>query len=81
MTTLKYYLPRYRYQKHKNVINYGDNLQSLAVKALLQRRAFIPDKHIDWIVRDEMGLECPLRERNFYPGDWRISVEYVSKAD
>ncbi len=66
MTSLKYYLPRYRYKKYKNVINYGDNLQSLALKSLLRRKANISDEQIGWIVRDEMGLECPLRERGIF---------------
>ena len=60
---MKYYVLNYRYRQHKQVINYGDNLQSIAVRHLLGKFG-VDDSRIGYIVRDDMGL----RDRERAPG-------------
>ena len=53
---MRYYVFNYRYRKSKNVINYGDNLQSLAVIDMLKKFG-ITDSEFGYIVRDDAGRE------------------------
>lgn len=60
---VKYYVLNYRYRQHKQVINYGDNLQSIAVRHLLEKFG-VTDGEIGHIVRDDMGM----KDHNRVPG-------------
>ena len=60
---LTYYVPKYKYSKQVNFINYGDNLQSLGIECFLQNRASISKRRIRGIVRDDMGLQDDERKK------------------
>lgn len=62
---MKYYVLNYRYKRHRGVINYGDNLQSIAVQHLLGKFG-ITEEQIGHIVRDDMGRKVADREPGIF---------------
>ena len=62
---MKYYTIGYKYNGKLNIINLGDNIQSLAVVEMLKKLS-VRDEQIDYIVRSEMGIRKQDRENGIF---------------
>ncbi len=62
---MKYYTISYKYGGTKNVINLGDDIQSLAVVEMLKQLS-VKENQIDYIVRSEMGIRNQKREKGIF---------------
>ena len=62
---MKYYTISYKYTGTKNVINLGDDIQSLAVAEMLKKLS-VKDDQIGYIVRSEMGRRDSQRDKGIF---------------
>ena len=57
---MKYYVIAYKYSRFRNVINLGDDMQSLAIEDMLKQLS-IEEEQLDYIARSEMGVSVFMR--------------------
>ncbi|MBL4703709.1 MAG: polysaccharide pyruvyl transferase family protein [Flavobacteriales bacterium] len=62
---MKYYVIAYKYSRFRNVINLGDDMQSLAIEDMLKQLS-IEEDQLDYIARSEMGVRNPSREKGIF---------------
>lgn len=59
---MKCYVLTYKYSSARNIINLGDDVQSLAVADML-RQLSVEDEQTAYIPRSEMGIGDPNRQK------------------